>query len=126
MIDKLHVAVLLGLTLGHAYAAEQATEPLQRNPFVAPRVLEPPPVAVLPRRVAPEPDVPPAPQFGLRAVLSAGHHSLANIDGTILGVGEAIEGFRLVSIGEHSVVLKRRGQRVVLDLFVDPDEEARN
>ena len=117
--------LLLTFVLAPVHAQEQEPVPLQRNPFVAPKVVEPPVVVVTPRQSAePEPEPEPEPQFGLRAVLSAGGNSLANIDGTILGVGEVIEGYRLVAIREHEVVLKGRGRRLVLDIYEDPEEAA--
>ena len=125
MIGMPKTLTLLGLILATAHAAEQPAEPLQRNPFVAPKVLEPPVVAVTPRQTEPEPEPEPEPQFGLRAVLSAGGSSLANIDGTILSVGEMIEGYRLIAIGEHNLVLKRRGKSIVLDLFETAEEAGR-
>lgn len=126
MIRTLKIAAVLGLVLLPVHAAEQEVVPLQRNPFVAPKALEPPVAAVAPRRYAePEPEPEPEPQFGLRAVLSAGSDSLANIDGSILGVGQTIDGYRLVAIREHQVVLKRRGKRIVLDLFEDAEEAVR-
>jgi hypothetical protein len=101
-------------------ASEQVDTPLQRNPFAAPKVLEQPVTLVAPRRVAePEPEPEPEPLFRLRAVLAARGGSLANIDGEILGVGEKIEGYRLVAIREHQVVLRRRGKRIVLSVFDD-------
>jgi hypothetical protein len=99
-------------------ASEQVDAPLQRNPFAAPKVLEQPVTLVAPRRVA-EPEPEPEPLFRLRAVLAARGGSLANIDGEILGVGEKIEGYRLVAIREHQVVLRRRGKRIVLSVFDD-------
>jgi hypothetical protein len=99
-------------------ASEQVDTPLQRNPFAAPKVLEQPVTLVAPRRVA-EPEPEPEPLFRLRAVLAARGGSLANIDGEILGVGEKIEGYRLVAIREHQVVLRRRGKRIVLSVFDD-------
>ena len=126
MIGSLRIIAILGLMLVPVHASEQEVVPLQRNPFIVPKTLQPPVVVVTPREYVPrEPEPEPEPQFGLRAVLSAGGDSLANIDGSILSVGQVIEGYRLVAIGEHRVVLKRRGKRVVLDLFEDAEEPGR-
>jgi len=115
---------VIGTAFACVAVGEQVDTPLQRNPFAAPKVLEQPVAFVAPRRAA-EPEPEPEPQFGLRAVLAAGPGSLANIDGEILGVGEKIEGYRVVTIREHQVVLKRHGKRIVLSVFDDQAQAGR-
>lgn len=57
-----------------------------------------------------------APELRLRAVMLAGSGSLANIGGTIMGIGEEIEGYRLVSITERNVVLNKHGKARTLSI----------
>lgn len=52
----------------------------------------------------------------VRGVVVAGEHSLANIGGRIIGLGQEIGGYRLVSITEDSVVLARGGRLRTLAL----------
>lgn len=105
--------------------AEEADVPLQRNPFVAPKASEQPLAAFAAPRAPAASEPEPEPEFELRAVLSAGGSSLANIDGDIVGVGQKIDGYRLVAISEHRVVLQGRGRRIVLDVFEDEESERR-
>jgi|GEM_PF-1757442 len=50
----------------------------------------------------------------LKAVIPNGNPPMANIDGTILAVGEKIGSYTLVSVGEQGVTLMRGGRRVQL------------
>jgi hypothetical protein len=45
----------------------------------------------------------------LRGVVLAGPHSLANIGGKIVGIGEEINGYRLMAVNEDRVVLDNNG-----------------
>ena len=110
------VAAVIGVAFACAAMSEQADIPLQRNPFAAPEELQQPVALAAPRRGA-QPEAEPEPQFGLRAVLSAGNDSLANIDGEILAVGEKIGGYRVAAIREHEVILTRGSKRIVLSVF---------
>lgn len=55
----------------------------------------------------------------VRAVLLGRHGSLANVNGTILGVGENIDGYELMSVEEGRVVFTKRGHEVVLNVGKD-------
>ncbi|HRH75539.1 MAG TPA: hypothetical protein PLM62_20835, partial [Zoogloea sp.] len=66
--------------------------------------------------LAPGPaSAPAAWQRTLRGVLLAGAGALANVDGQLVGIGERIEGHRLVSVSEHQAVFEKDGRRIVLD-----------
>ena len=52
----------------------------------------------------------------LRAVMTGGARPLVNLGGTILGIGDNVEGFRLVEVRERSAVFARGGNRVELAL----------
>jgi len=116
-------ATAAGLMFACIAVAEQADAPLQRNPFAAPESVQQPVAIATPPSVAQPTPPEPEPQFVLHAVLAAGRHSLANIDGTILGVGEKIDSYRVTAIHEHQVVLKSRDDRIVLSVF-EQDEVA--
>lgn len=102
---------LLVLPLPAASAGDTPPAPLLRHdPF---------------RRPAP----PTAPQTGdtaapvvaawqptLRGVLLAGAGSVANVDGQMVGIGERIEGHRLVSVSERQAIFEKDGRRIVLDM----------
>ncbi|MGP1677354.1 MAG: hypothetical protein ACTS6J_09375 [Burkholderiales bacterium] len=52
----------------------------------------------------------------LRAVMTGGARPLVNLGGTILGIGDNVDGFRLVEVRERSAVFARDGNRVELPL----------
>ncbi len=52
----------------------------------------------------------------LIAVMVAGKHSLININGYILKVGEEIDGHRLVNVKDRQAVFKKGRQRIVIDM----------
>lgn len=112
------------LTLLLASTALPAAEaPPRRDPFAAP-ALPPPAPAASPRYAGappappgPPPAPPPVPE--LRAVLAAGSASLANIDGKLLALGEEVDGYRLIEVGDDSAVLARGRRRLRLQVYED-------
>ena len=52
----------------------------------------------------------------LRAVMAGGVRPLVNLGGTILGIGDSVDGFRLEEVRERSAVFVRDGNRVELPL----------
>lgn len=96
--------VLLLLALGMASAAG-AEEPLRVNPFV------PPPAAAAGAAAQAEGN-----GMELRGIVLAGRDSFADIGGRIVGVGQDIDGYRVVVVEEHKVLLERNGSQRVLEL----------
>ncbi|HUT41443.1 MAG TPA: hypothetical protein VM011_08890 [Gammaproteobacteria bacterium] len=95
--------LLLVVSLLHAVAqAADGTGPLRINPFVQPEVVadEAGPA------VSSNED-----SMLLRGVMLAGEQSLANIGGKIVGIGQEINGYRLIAVNESNVVLDRDGTR---------------
>lgn len=52
----------------------------------------------------------------LRALLRAASRPMANVDGTLLEIGESFDGLRLVEIGEYSARFVRDGKPIELRL----------
>ena len=93
-----------------AYGQESATS-LTKNPFSRPSFmieLQDAPRAAF----AGEPV-----ELQLIATLVSNGRSLANIDGEVLGLGDAYEGYRVTWIGEGRVVLVKDGEQTTLDLL---------
>lgn len=89
-----------------AASALLAAEPV--NPFSRP-LLEP----------APSPGAPvaePMERPQLRGVIVAGTQSLANLNGTLLGIGEEASGYRLESVTEEGATFLYEGEPVTLYL----------
>lgn len=56
----------------------------------------------------------------LRGTMLAGNNSVANIDGTIIGIGQYIHGYTLVAVQQRHVLLERNGTQMKLSI----DEQA--
>jgi hypothetical protein len=52
----------------------------------------------------------------LFAVMVAGDKSLVNLNGTIIGIGEEKDGFRLMSVLDGKAIFKKRRKWVVMDM----------
>lgn len=104
MKHPLNAALVLALAAG-AQAQPQAHAP--RDPFARPAA---------PPAPAAEAQEAPALQPQLRAILYAPAHSLANISGQILAVGERFGDYQVARIRERSVTLVRNGVKSELGL----------
>lgn len=107
------IAATVTLCMALPTLAAEAVEPtpeLLNNPFHRPVG----PVTT------PFPSATPAPQdtvtLSLRAILSSGDTSLANINGRILSVGELLDGYRLTHVGERGATLEKDGHQVTVVL----------
>ena len=97
--------------------AANAAEPLQRNPFRAPIEVDGP---VAREETGPWPGAGPR-TLDLRATIVAGRHSSVNLGGSILGLGEEIAGYRLVSVHEGEAVFEKGGESI--RIVVGEDDE---
>ena len=52
----------------------------------------------------------------LKATLSAGEDSIANIDGELIFVGDEYRGYKLVSVGEGVVKFMKNGNEIILSV----------
>jgi hypothetical protein len=57
----------------------------------------------------------------LRGTMAAGEHSLANIGGEILAIGQEISGYRLMAVHQRHVVLEKN--EIQRTLLIDKDTE---
>ena len=113
--------VLLAFTLascaGAVGGADQGQVPL-RNPFRFP----------LPEQSATRPSAADSVQgesliLHLRATLVSDKDPLAVVGGRILAVGEEIQGYRLLSVGEGEAVFSHGGRRLTLRVGVDETDD---
>lgn len=106
---RLGVALLLGLLgAGLVQAEERVAPALRYDPFARPDH------AGAARRGGSGSAWSPE----LRATLVAGRNSIANLGGTIVGIGEETHGYRLVEVREREAVFERNGAKLVL--AIDP------
>lgn len=52
----------------------------------------------------------------LIAVIVDGEKSLVNLNGTIIGIGEEKDGYRLIKVGDRKAIFKKRKKWVVLEM----------
>lgn len=52
----------------------------------------------------------------LRATMLAGDFSMVNLNGVIISLGEEVDGYRLVEVGEQTAVFAKNGKRHVLSM----------
>jgi hypothetical protein len=103
------VVLLAALACGRAQADAGAT-PLHVNPF------QPPPQATADSVAGGRES---GSALEVRGVMVAGEHSLANIGGRIIGLGQEIGGYRLILVTEDKVVLAHGNLRRTLALRSD-------
>jgi hypothetical protein len=120
--------LLLGLA-ACATAASAAEEiPLRYDPFVTPPPIREPaaprpgPAATAGGLAPAGPVSTPEPpwQPHLRATLVSGAGSVADVDGVVLRVGEAVDGHRLVEVRERAAVFEKGGARVLVSMDAAP------
>jgi hypothetical protein len=114
-MSRLIAAVAL-LALSAAALAQRPA--LQHDPFVRPAIAG---FAAAPRPlggVAPAvgANAQPRPQLQLNAVLVAGSDSIANVDGVMVRIGQSVQGYRLVAVGDRSAVFEKNNAKVTLSL----------
>jgi len=103
----------LVMTIGTCTAVWSAP-PLRHDPFARPLL-----TAAAPKSSASQGNVsvdsaPWSPN--LIAVMVAGSHSLVNLEGTIVAIGQEMDGYRLVQVRDREATFTRGKQRVVLKM----------
>jgi hypothetical protein len=90
--------------------ADDSSVTLRHNPFRQPDLSMP--TSKTPDvKAEAEPEAK-APDPVLRATLSLGRASLADVDGDIIGIGEEVNGYRLLAVNEGSAVFSKDGKRL--------------
>ncbi len=87
-----------------------------RNPFVRPPVIEPPPEQ-------PSVTAPPSVEWKLRGMLVAGAASLVNLDGTLIAIGEEVNGFRLIEVSEQGALFQQGRRRVRVSITGEQESD---
>jgi len=97
-----------------ANTAAWSAPPLRHDPFARPLL-----TATVPKSVTAQGtvavDIPPW-NPNLIAVMVAGDHSLVNLEGTIVAIGQELDGYRLVQVRDREAIFTRGKQRVVLKM----------
>ncbi|MDX1698100.1 MAG: hypothetical protein R3308_07415 [Thiohalobacterales bacterium] len=97
--------LLAGLGLACNSLAAGQDEVLQTNPFLRPALAAPAQPGIV------QAETPDTVTLDLRATMVAGSMSQANIGGKIVGLGEEVNGYRLLEVHVRRVVLEREGTR---------------
>lgn len=108
------VRIGLTLTVAGFIPAAFAEDALKHDPFARPLLTAAFPVNTESADTNAEVETPWNPT--LTAVMVAGKHSLVNIDGVIIKLGEEKDGYRLIQVKDHEAVFKKGNKRIVLDM----------
>lgn len=113
---KIFAVLLLSAAMLFPALAGKAENRLTRDPFAQPDLAKrkEKPVARKPGKSPAELIRDEAAQLKLRATLLNGDWAMANINGTMIEKGGEIEGFRLLTVSEDKVLLKKEGIEVIL------------
>jgi hypothetical protein len=65
----------------------------------------------------------PLPEMVLRGTMAAGRYSLADIGGEILGIGQEINGYTLMAVHQHHVVLQKDDAQRTLSIDKDVEKK---
>jgi hypothetical protein len=98
-----------------AQAEESTGYKLARDPFVVPKSVLVATSPILAPKEKPEAEI----LFNsmvLRSVVKAGKNSLVNVDGKIIAMGEKLEGYKLVQVGNAEAVFENNGRRQTLKM----------
>ena len=110
------IVSLLSLT---AQAEESSLQALRNNPFTRPEVLKakppPPPQAQQQTVLAPEKIT-----LELTATMVSSIMPMAVVNGELLGIGDSIEGFKLIAVMEGEAIFARGGKKFSYE--VNPEE----
>ncbi len=96
--------ILLSLMSQHGHAAEMPA----RDPFVKPAMDNITTAAPAPQETKPE--------LELRALLVAGAASIANVGGTMLAIGDEIDGYRLMSVSQGEAMFQKGAKQYRIPL----------
>lgn len=108
--SRLLLALVL-IVVSEAWA-DNGESMLHFDPFKRPAILsEPAAPAKNPNRATVEPWSP-----VLRATILAGEFSMVNLNGVIISLGEEVDGYRLVEVGEQTAVFAKNGKRHALSM----------
>lgn len=100
--------------------ASAAADALRHDPFARRAARTPAATASAPAartgESAPPTEAPPPWQPQLRGIMLAGRASVANVDGTVIGLGESIDGWRLIGLEDGHATFVRGRQKTVLSM----------
>lgn len=96
-----------------AGAADGSAARPRRDPFAMPTAFRAPPAVAAgsTKAVAESPWAP-----RLRGVMVAGQRSMVDIEGVMVVLGDSVDGWRLIKVGERDAVFSRKGKQITLQL----------
>ena len=101
------VLVIVGLLPLTARAEESTLLALQNNPFTRPEVLKAKPRPPPPREVVAPQEI----RLELTATMVSSIMPMAIVNGELLGIGDSIEGFKLIAVLEGKAIFARGGKQ---------------
>lgn len=68
--------------------------------------------------------VPAGTLINLRAILFDGNASLVQVGDELIGIGEVTQGYRLITVNEHSAVFIKQGKKIHISIHDDKSEQS--
>ncbi|UTW07138.1 hypothetical protein [Pseudomonas benzenivorans] len=99
--------VLLAMTFGILAVAGESRAEVTTDPFSRPTLSQAASQAVSLEAGA---------GLELRGILLAGEHSVVNVGGTIVALGEAIDGYLLTQVSEEAAVFRKNNESIRIRL----------
>ncbi len=116
MNPRLFVALLIfiGLLFTSLQASELPHVRLDNNPFSRPEILKrkPPP----PPMPAVDPLAVEKVELNLTATMVSAQRPMVIVEGELLGIGQRIEGFKLIAVMEGKAVFRRNGRKFTFEI----------
>lgn len=117
-LSRLYILFLVCMQFNASYAGDVPTV-IKYNPFIVPILHTEVNDSVVPS----DPSKPFGSEINLRAILYDGQASLVQVDNELIGIGEVTQGFRLLSVNEHSAVFIKHGKQIRLSIHDDKSEQ---
>lgn len=113
--QALVLSLLAAMSWTSANADEVGMLTLHNNPFSRPQALKPkppPPPAPIVKPVLPPEEV----ELNLTATMVSDTAPMVVVDGELLGIGERIEGLKLIAVMEGKAVFSRGGRKFSFEI----------
>ena len=117
--SNIFVFLLPALLVGNAGGAETDYAALKRNPFEKPKNIQLQSTQNDTKRIVKTSPI----ELELKGTLTIGDHSIANVNGNLMAIGEAIEGYTLVEVSVGSAVLLRDDEKLTLEVNENYNEQ---
>ena len=115
MIKIIQIFLMLYLAPNIVLAADELAGVIQ-NPFKVPNFLNHTTPDVLSENIEPT-----GQELNLRAILLDGKASLVQVGDELIGVGEIVQGYKLISVQGDSAIFIKQGKQIRISVHAEKD-----